>query len=116
LGTAPNPSNSSPSTSANKQQSVIRTAAQNELTIDDTTGSENIYLHATKDWTIDIVNDKIRRSSTMRQLRLENRTRNVARMKPFQYNNRDKTVKDKRKRLARTKRSRSAESHGNRER
>lgn len=58
LGTVPNPSNSSPSTGGNKAQSVIRTAGQNELTLDDTTGSENIYLHGTKDWTIDIVNDK----------------------------------------------------------
>ena len=58
LGTVPNPSNTSPSTSINKAQSVIRTAALNELTFDDTTDNENIYLHATKDWTIDIVNDK----------------------------------------------------------
>ncbi len=58
LGTVPNPNNTSPSTSGNKAQSVIRTAGQNELTLDDTTGSENIYLHGTKDWTIDIVNDK----------------------------------------------------------
>ncbi len=58
LGTIPNPSNASPSTSGNKSQSVIRTAGQNELTFDDKTGSENIYLHGTKDWTIDITNDK----------------------------------------------------------
>lgn len=58
LGTVPNPSNTSPSTSSNKAQSVIRTAAQNELTFDDTTGSENIFLHGTKDWTIEIANDK----------------------------------------------------------
>lgn len=58
LGTVPNPNNTSPSTSGNRAQSVIRTAGQNELTLDDTTGSENIYLHGTKDWTIDIVNDK----------------------------------------------------------
>lgn len=58
LGTVPNPSNSSPSTLGNKAQSVIKTAGQNELHFDDTTGSENILLHGTKDWTIDIVNDK----------------------------------------------------------
>lgn len=58
LGTIPNPSNASPSTSANKAQSVIRTAGRNELTLDDTTGNENIFLHGTKDWTIDIVNNK----------------------------------------------------------
>ncbi len=58
LGTLPNPHNPTPSTSANKAQSVIRTAGQHELHFDDTTGSENIFLHSTKDWTIDIVNDK----------------------------------------------------------
>ena len=58
LGTVPNPSNISPSVTDNKAQSVIRTAGQNELTMDDTTQHENIYLHGTKDWTIDIVNDK----------------------------------------------------------
>jgi type VI secretion system secreted protein VgrG len=58
LSTVPNPSNTSPSVAENKPQSVIRTAGQNELTMDDTIGSENIYLHGTKDWTIEIVNDK----------------------------------------------------------
>ena len=58
LGTLPNPHNPSPSTSANKAQSVIRTAGQHELHFDDTTGSENIFLHSTKDWTINITNDK----------------------------------------------------------
>ncbi len=58
IGTVPNPSNNSPAVGGNKAQSVIRTAGQNELTMDDTTGNENIYLHGTKDWTIDIVNDK----------------------------------------------------------
>ena len=58
LGTLPNPHNPTPSTSANKAQSVIRTAGQHELHFDDTTGSENIFLHSTKDWTINITNDK----------------------------------------------------------
>jgi type VI secretion system secreted protein VgrG len=58
LSTVPNPSNKAPSVAGNKPQCVIRTAGQNELTFDDTIGSENIYLHGTKDWTIDIVNDK----------------------------------------------------------
>jgi type VI secretion system secreted protein VgrG len=58
LSTVPNPSNKAPSVAGNKAQCVIRTAGQNELTLDDTIGSENIYLHGTKDWTIDIVNDK----------------------------------------------------------
>lgn len=58
IGTVPNPSNASPSASGNKAQSVIRTAGQNELTMDDTKGNENIFLNATKDWTIAVANDK----------------------------------------------------------
>jgi type VI secretion system secreted protein VgrG len=58
LSTVPNPSNLSPAVAFNKAQCVIRTAGQNELTFDDMIGSENIYLHSTKDWTIDVVNDK----------------------------------------------------------
>ena len=58
VGTVPNPTQNSPSINENKQQNVIRTWGQHELTFDDTKGSENIYLHSTKDWTIDITNDK----------------------------------------------------------
>ncbi|MCI0694179.1 type VI secretion system tip protein VgrG [candidate division KSB1 bacterium] len=58
LSTVPNPSNKAPSVAGNKAQCVIRTAGQNELRFDDTIGSEDIYLHGTKDWTIDITNDK----------------------------------------------------------
>ena len=58
LGTVPNPNNQSPSTSANKSQSVIRTWGKNELTFDDKKGSENIYMHATKDHTVEIENDE----------------------------------------------------------
>lgn len=58
LGTAPNPSQASPSTSANKHQNVIRTWGQNELTFDDKQGSENIYLFATKDHTVEVTNDE----------------------------------------------------------
>lgn len=57
LGTVPNPTNTSPATSANKQQNVIRTWGQNELTFDDTKGEENIYLFATKDRTTEVTND-----------------------------------------------------------
>lgn len=59
LGTIPNPSNVSPALSANKHQNVIRTWGQNELTFDDKQGSENIYLFATKDNTIEVTNDRI---------------------------------------------------------
>jgi type VI secretion system secreted protein VgrG len=58
LSTVPNPSNASPSVAGNKAQCVIRSAGQNELTLDDSIGSENILLHGTKDWTVSINNDK----------------------------------------------------------
>jgi type VI secretion system secreted protein VgrG len=94
LGTIPNPSNSSPSTSANKSQSVIRTAGQNELTFDDKTGSENILLHGTKDWTIDIVNDKNQTIGNNETASVGNdRTRDVGNNETISIgSNRDKTV------------------------
>jgi type VI secretion system secreted protein VgrG len=58
LSTVPNPSQATPVTASNKAQNVIRTWGQNELTFDDTKGSENVFLHATKDWTTDVANDK----------------------------------------------------------
>jgi len=44
LGTVPNPSNASPSTSDNKTQSVIRTAGGNEIILDDTEGKQQIII------------------------------------------------------------------------
>lgn len=58
VGTVPNPSQKSPSTSNNKSQSVIRTWGKNELSFDDTIGKENIYLFGTKDHTVEITNDE----------------------------------------------------------
>ncbi len=58
LGTVPNPSQGSPSAAANKHQNVIRTWGKNELTFDDKQGAENIYLHATKDHTVEVTNDE----------------------------------------------------------
>jgi len=94
LSTVPNPSNASPSTGGNKAQSVIRTAGQNELTLDDTTGSENVYLHGTKDWTIDIVNDKGQTIGHDETASVgNNRSRNVGNDETIAVdNNRDKTV------------------------
>ena len=87
LGTIPNPHNPTPSNSANKAQSVIRTASQHELHFDDTTGSENIFLHSTKDWTINITNDK-------NQVVGNNETLSVGHNKTISIgNDRDKTVK-----------------------
>lgn len=45
LGTVPNPSNASPSISGNKTQSVIRTAANNEIVIEDKGGDEQIHIN-----------------------------------------------------------------------
>jgi type VI secretion system secreted protein VgrG len=58
LATVPNPSQASPVTSANAPQNVVRTWGRNEFTLDDTKGSENIYMHATKDHTVEVTNDE----------------------------------------------------------
>ena len=58
LGTVPNPSQKSPSTSYNPEQNVIRTWGLNELTFDDKQGAENIYMLATKDHTVEVTNDE----------------------------------------------------------
>ncbi len=44
-GTVPNPSNASPVKGANQTQSVIRTAANNEIVIEDKGGSEQIHIN-----------------------------------------------------------------------
>jgi type VI secretion system secreted protein VgrG len=44
IGTIPNPSNASPSVDANKTQNVIRTAADNEIIIEDKAGDEQIHI------------------------------------------------------------------------
>lgn len=58
LGTVPNPSQGTPSIDANKYENVIRTWGEHELIFDDTIDTQRIYLHSTKDWVIDITNDK----------------------------------------------------------
>ena len=57
LSTVPNPSQASPSTGSNNSQSVFRSWGQNELMFDDAIGSENIFLHATKDRNTVVAND-----------------------------------------------------------
>lgn len=66
LATVPNPAQQSPVTSGNAPQNVIRTWGKNELTFDDTKGSENIYMHGTKDHNVDITNDQNERVGTNR--------------------------------------------------
>lgn len=58
LATVPNPTQQSPVTSGNAPQNVIRTWGKNELTFDDTQGSEDIFLFATKDHTVKVTNDE----------------------------------------------------------
>lgn len=57
-GSVPNPDTMSPVTAANQTQSMIRTAGGNELHFDDQKGQENVYLHAEKDHTVVVANDK----------------------------------------------------------
>jgi len=57
LGTVPNPSQSSPVTSENKQQSVIRTAAGSEIILDDTTDEFQITIR-TPDNNVMLFDDK----------------------------------------------------------
>ena len=45
VGAIPNPSNASPVTGGNQTQSVIRTAANNEIVIEDSGGSEQIHIN-----------------------------------------------------------------------
>ncbi len=94
LSTVPNPSNKAPSVAGNKAQCVIRTAGKNELRFDDTIGSEDIYLHGTKDWTIDIVNDKNQKIGHDETAKVGNdRTREVGHDETISIkNNRSKTV------------------------
>ncbi len=72
LATVPNPSQQSPVTSGNSPQNVIRTWGKNELTFDDTKGSENIYMHGTRDHNVEIVNDQNERVGTNRTARVGN--------------------------------------------
>jgi type VI secretion system secreted protein VgrG len=61
VGTVPNPSQSSPVTSGNKQQSIIRTAAGNEIILDDKTDEYQITLKTPDDnkFVFDDKDDKI---------------------------------------------------------
>ena len=94
IGTVPNPTQSSPTTSANKTQNVIRSWGKNELTLDDKKGSENIYLHATKDLTIDAVHDKKQTIGHDETSAVgNNRSRSVGKDEAVEIGeNRDKTV------------------------
>ena len=57
-GSVPNPETGSPITGGNLTKSMMRSCGANELHFDDQEGEENIFLHGTKDWTVNITNDK----------------------------------------------------------
>lgn len=57
-GSVPNPETGSPVKGSNQTQSMIRSGGKNQLHFEDQQGSEQIYLFGTKDWEIDITNDK----------------------------------------------------------
>ena len=56
-GAVPNPEVPSVVTSANHTQAVLRTAGHNEVRFEDLAGSEQIFIHATKDRVAEITND-----------------------------------------------------------
>lgn len=58
LGVAPNPSQMTPSTSRNKAQAVFRSASGNEMRMDDTNGSMDFFLNASKDMNTVVANDQ----------------------------------------------------------
>lgn len=58
VGCAYNTDFPSPTKNSNHAQTVWRSAALNEVRMDDTSGSEHIYIHAQKDWNNVVENDR----------------------------------------------------------
>ena len=58
-GTVPNPDTPSVVTGRNQTQSIWRSAGQNELRFEDLRGSEEIFLHATRDRRVEVVHDDV---------------------------------------------------------
>lgn len=58
LGTVPNTANTSPAKSDNKAQSVIRTAGENEIIMDDTEGKQKFSIIAPHDMSTNVKHDK----------------------------------------------------------
>ncbi len=58
LATVSNPSQASPVTSANAAQNVFRSWGDSEITLDDTKGSEVLFVHAEKDHVFEAENDE----------------------------------------------------------
>ncbi len=80
LGTVPNPSTATPVTSQNKMQNVIRTAAGNELIMDDKTKESQIIVNTTdaNNMIFDDKDDKIQISTTQKhQVTMDDKNQNV---------------------------------------
>ncbi len=58
LSTVYNGAHASPVTSENPAHSTLRSWGQNELTLDDTQGEENVYLFTTKNHTVEVTHDQ----------------------------------------------------------
>jgi len=65
-GAVPNPNNTSPVTKNNQTKSIIRTAGQNEIALDDNEGKELFYVHATRDMDTKIDHDETREVTNRR--------------------------------------------------
>ena len=80
LGTVPNPSSATPVTSQNKMQNVIRTAAGNELIMDDTSGETQISFTTTdtNKISLDDKDDKIEvTTKDKHKLTMDDRNQNI---------------------------------------
>ena len=87
LSTVPNPSNASPVSAGNNAQCVIRSAATTSSRSTTASAPRTFLLHGTKDWTVDIVNDK-------KQAVGKNETTTIGENQALTVKaNRDKTVK-----------------------
>ncbi|MEO0558951.1 MAG: type VI secretion system tip protein TssI/VgrG [Bacteroidota bacterium] len=67
LSTVYNPTQNSPVTNENAAQNVLRSWGQNELTFDDTQGSELVYLFGTKDHLVEITDNQENHVGTNRK-------------------------------------------------
>jgi type VI secretion system secreted protein VgrG len=80
LGTVPNPSTATPVTSQNKMQNVIRTAAGNELIMDDKSKESQILINTTdgNNLMFDDKDDKISISTTEKhQIMMDDKNQNI---------------------------------------
>jgi type VI secretion system secreted protein VgrG len=80
LGTVPNPNNSSPSNSNNKMQNIIRTAAGNEMIMDDTIEETQIIMNTADahNLLMDDKEDKIQVTTTQKnKILMDDKNQNI---------------------------------------